>query len=777
MGHELVNANPKSKADLKAAYQPIICALDAVLNLSPTFLSPINSTYYYVPGFNTHASNCAVRNCGKPPPPGVLFAKASGCETIECTNAPVGWYYTQVRVERTVYLHHLECPVEPCRPPKSDRRFVSGFAADHDACPTQPCDRSRLRKGYYFQLTDNYTECTPMPCEAIAGHFYLHSAEGGPDGCAKVRSKCTNAKLGEKYAVQADLVLNKTACPVEHCDAPPIGMEYASAGSCDRLIYCTDAKLGQYYINSTAAHPCQVANCTNALPGQFYATGNTEMVPDWQLKRRCPVGKCAIIPGYTFKEVGKCSHMQQCALPDAGTYFQHSHDELCKVGKCVHQKRGHWKYVPGFVLRPDKCPRQKCAGDPPQAYVSLDSCDAVPAPTTTTTEPPTIPPLVVVAASASRTGDSPTLTTGGTVAIVIAGSVIVIAGIIVVAVICYCLRMRNKNNDMHNATVLPVQSPKVPTHPGQLDLNSAEKGYTIANNLSSILDRSDLLLDPGEVTLGQKLAEGGNAQIYVGRFADQDVALKESHDMLLNGQTDELVREASMMTKLRHHNIVRFFGIWQPEGTGSEQTGRVFLVMELCPNGDLKQAAEDPGSTLQKRQQWIMQVASAMDYLHGRTPPIVHRDLKPHNVLLDAQRNAKVCDFGTSKAAEKSRDMTAGIGTVAYMAPEMMRAFTENADHVHIDGIKCDVFSFAILALHVATGQRPHAGLDNLTIFMTVGMQGGRTPIPPGYAGTGGERKESYKRFVQLVQKMWQSEPEDRPGFDIVVRELDHCFS
>merc|ERR1719331_2281252 len=156
------------------------------------------------------------------------------------------------------------------------------------------------------------------------------------------------------------------------------------------------------------------------------------------------------------------------------------------------------------------------------------------------------------------------------------------------------------------------------------------------------------------------------------------------------------------MTKLRHPNIVRFFGIWQPGGGGVDQ---VFLVMELCPGGDLRGAAQDPDSTLEERQRWILQVASAMQYLHGRTPPIIHRDLKPQNVLLDSKRNAKVCDFGTSKTMEKSRDMTAGVGTVAYMAPELMQTFSgnENATHVDVDGTKCDVFSFAVLALYVVT--------------------------------------------------------------------------
>ena len=114
-----------------------------------------------------------------------------------------------------------------------------------------------------------------------------------------------------------------------------------------------------------------------------------------------------------------------------------------------------------------------------------------------------------------------------------------------------------------------------------------------------------------------------------------------------------------MMTKLRHPNIVRFFGIWQLKGGAKRRnTDRVFLVMEFCPNGDLQNAAQDPKSSLKQRQQWIMQVASAMKYLHGRTPPVVHRDLKPENVLLNEHFVAKIADFGISREAATRRATT-----------------------------------------------------------------------------------------------------------------------
>ena len=689
---------------------------------------------YYVPGFTTDPTKCAVKDCGKPPPAGVLFSEATGCETVACTNAPPGWYYTPAQEERTAYLDSLQCPVARCNPPEPGHRFVSGFAADPNGCPTEECDRSKLPKGHYFELTDDYTKCTPTPCEAVPGHFYLHSAEGGQAGCAKVRSKCTNAKLGEKYAPQAQLVLSQTGCPVEQCSAPPPGQDFATKGSCADFVPCTTATAGQYYVSSSATERCQVSECTNANPGQFYKAGNTNT------DSTCPVAPCPVVQGYTFRTAGTCSDMRRCAVRAAGSYFAQSRTEPCAVAECIHQPRGHWRFIPGFALRADKCPRELCTGDPPAAYLSTTSCDA--APTIPTT-------LATFVAAADRDEASPLVLDTTSIAVVVVVGV-AIAVVMVIAVVWYCMRKRNTDVS------------KVYLHP-----------------TSSGIAASDLLLVPGDVTLGPKIAHGAGGQIFRGRFAEAHVALKESFDMMM-GNNGEMAREAAMMTKLRHHNIVTFFGIWQPdiESGEEEETDRVFLVMELCPNGDLRDAAQDPESSLKQRQQWIMQVASAMEYLHGRTPPIVHRDLKPQNVLLDAKRDAKVCDFGTSKTMEKSRDMTAGIGTVAYMAPELMKAFTDGTTKVDIDGTKCDVFSFAVLALHVATGKAPHAGLSNEEIFLKVGMQGGRTTIPTGYAGMNGDAQNAhYQYFGELVKKMWSQQPEHRPTFDVIVKELEKVFS
>ena len=741
---------------------------------------------YYVPGFNTDGASCALKDCGKPPPPGVLFANETECNTTVCTNAPAGWYYTQVEVERMEYLDTLECPVARCSPPKPDRHFVPGFATDHDACPTQPCNMSALPKGYYFQVTDAYTKCTPTPCEAVAGYFYLHGAEGGQAGCAKVRSKCTNAKLGEEYANQMALVLSETGCPVKTCTSLAEGKRFGVRGSCkdEDLVSCTNAIVGEYYVSSSVAQPCQVAQCDNAHNGWYYTAGNDkDNGEDWQTSPSCPLSLCTLIQGYTFKEPGKCSGMIPCDSAPAGYYYKNSVNKVCQHGKCTGT-RGQWKYIPGFALREDKCAREKCPSEPP--YVSLDSCEATTTTTPTTTNPA---PLVAKAEVAISSGGEamPTVT----IIVIVAaasGSILVVTAL---SIIFCALKKRGK------AALIPSNKPVVyagannddggyldgtaDCDMGNLDMQENNTACNVAIKAAGLMEGNDLLLNPDDVTLGRKLAQGAGGQIFMGTFVDQDVALKESYDMLMNDVNGELIKEANMMTKLTHHNIVRFFGIWQPEG-GADDGDRVFLVMELCPNGDLRDAANDPDSTLEERQRWIVQVASAMSYLHGRTPPIVHRDLKPQNVLLDAHRNAKVCDFGVSKSVEKSRDMTVRIGTVAYMPPEMMRAFSDSSPKMQLDGTKCDVFSFAMLALYVATGKTPYEGLSNEQIFLKTGMNGGRTVIPSGYAGISVETNQEdtikigYQQFIKLVKQMWHETPGDRPGFDVVIEELDKVF-
>jgi len=297
----------------------------------------------------------------------------------------------------------------------------------------------------------------------------------------------------------------------------------------------------------------------------------------------------------------------------------------------------------------------------------------------------------------------------------------------------------------------------------------------IAHQASNLYMGNDLLLRSDEVVMEPKpIANGGGGQVFLGQFGTRKVALKENFASLGCAATlddqKETIREAGLLVKLRHPNVVTFYGLWSPDrNTGDNDTSglgaRVLLVLEYCENGDLTTQIQNTETSLELRRKWTFQIADALRFLHDREPPIVHRDIKPGNILLDINNNAKVADFGTSKQ-QQERDLTTCVGTIAYMPPEILAdASDEDDDKMKTvaDGTKWDVFSYAVMVTYILSGRRPHEGKNNKQIFLMVGMRNERTPIPE-------EIKDD--SIVDLIQRMWHDQPEKRPSFQQIVEEL-----
>merc|ERR1712151_1041446 len=133
--------------------------------------------------------------------------------------------------------------------------------------------------------------------------------------------------------------------------------------------------------------------------------------------------------------------------------------------------------------------------------------------------------------------------------------------------------------------------------------------------------------------------------------------------------------------------------------------------------------------------------------------------------------------------------MTVGVGTIAYMPPEVMGAFCEGdaPAQVQLDGTKCDIFSYAVLAQYLMTGVMPHDKLSNQQIFVKVSMSAQRTVIPEYFARQENadqeelsdelEKDGAYTSFVHLVERMWAQEPADRPDFEAICKDLTQMFN
>ena len=122
----------------------------------------------------------------------------------------------------------------------------------------------------------------------------------------------------------------------------------------------------------------------------------------------------------------------------------------------------------------------------------------------------------------------------------------------------------------------------------------------------------------------------------------------------------QLKEEVEIQARLKHPRVLRLYGYFHDEK-------RVYLVTELAPNGELFKL-------LQKEKQfdepqvarWVSQIADALAFLHRHH--VIHRDIKPENILLDADNNAKVADFGWSTVTAHKRSTF--CGTLDYLAPE-----------------------------------------------------------------------------------------------------------
>ncbi|CAK4080931.1 unnamed protein product [Aphanomyces euteiches] len=212
------------------------------------------------------------------------------------------------------------------------------------------------------------------------------------------------------------------------------------------------------------------------------------------------------------------------------------------------------------------------------------------------------------------------------------------------------------------------------------------------------------------------IAAGGFGIVYRATYrpSGETVAMKQllpekTHDTYA---VEVFFQEIRLVSLLRHPNIVNFVGI------AFTNLNNVTLVTELLPRGDLwtwldrdprqfswTGGVENPirGATVSKLQ-IVIDVLSALSYLHDLQPLLLHRDLKARNILLTETWVAKLTDFGTSRAySEGDATMTAEIGTIPWIAPEVLRGDRYNE--------KADIYSFGVLLSEMDTCVVPYSHL------------------------------------------------------------------
>lgn len=196
------------------------------------------------------------------------------------------------------------------------------------------------------------------------------------------------------------------------------------------------------------------------------------------------------------------------------------------------------------------------------------------------------------------------------------------------------------------------------------------------------------------------IGHGSFGPVYLGKLVDgQRVAVKVRSDTSEIG-CDSFVNEVFLLSQLQHQNLVSLIGFCL-------EANQQILIYEYLPGGAFNEhlygkKAKRRQLSWKKRLQIVVGAASGLEYLHEHNPRIIHRDVKTNNILLDAEWNAKVSDFGLSKHLEKddtTHVTTMVKGTAGYLDPEYYETqqLTE----------KSDVYSFGVVLLEIICGREP----------------------------------------------------------------------
>ena len=284
------------------------------------------------------------------------------------------------------------------------------------------------------------------------------------------------------------------------------------------------------------------------------------------------------------------------------------------------------------------------------------------------------------------------------------------------------------------------------------------------------------------------MAKGSFGTVFKGKYQGSIVAIKEltlsfaSQDQETQKNfIKELENEITMLSQLRHRNILNFMGACIQEPVYA-------IVTEFIEGGSLQSfmhSSEPSISALRKEMQWehklnlMNGIAQACLYLHNKG--VIHRDLKSGNVLLDGTVPVKiipkVCDFGLAKALGNNEydEMTRAVGTPLWMAPEVLTG--QNY------GKECDVFSFAIIMYEVLLEKKPYFDqpLKGTPLHFKVAQNPDFRPtIPQEIIENDRDLPlrihQSRMEYIEIMRRGWSHQPGERPKFDEIIKSLENMM-
>ncbi|XP_032225784.1 MAP/microtubule affinity-regulating kinase 3 isoform X6 [Nematostella vectensis] len=202
----------------------------------------------------------------------------------------------------------------------------------------------------------------------------------------------------------------------------------------------------------------------------------------------------------------------------------------------------------------------------------------------------------------------------------------------------------------------------------------------------------------GRYRLIKTIGKGNFAKVKLAKHVPtgKEVAIKIIDKTQLNPSSlQKLFREVRIMKFLDHPNIVKLYEVIETDKT-------LYLVMEYASGGEVFDYLVAHGRMKEKEARAkFRQIVSAVQYCHQKH--VIHRDLKAENLLLDADMNIKIADFGFSNEFTPGNKLDTFCGSPPYAAPELFQG-------KKYDGPEVDVWSLGVILYTLVSGSLPFDG-------------------------------------------------------------------
>ncbi|NWW07282.1 NEK3 kinase, partial [Oreocharis arfaki] len=243
------------------------------------------------------------------------------------------------------------------------------------------------------------------------------------------------------------------------------------------------------------------------------------------------------------------------------------------------------------------------------------------------------------------------------------------------------------------------------------------------------------------------LGEGsfGRALLVHHKIGDQKYVMKEIRLPMSSSGVENSRKEAVLLAKMKHPNIVAF-------KESFEADGHLYIVMEYCDNGDLMQKIKHQGGILFPEDtilHWFVQMCLAVKHIHDKR--VLHRDIKSKNVFLTQSGKVKLGDFGSARLlAHPMSYACTYVGTPYYVPPEIWESLPYNN--------KSDIWSLGCILYELCTLKHPFQANSWKHLILKI-CKGSYEPLPSHY---------SYELHY-LIKQMFKRNPQNRPSASTIL--------